>query len=482
MIGYCIINKRVRENLRRTLLRCVGRKVPLLDSSLAVSSSSQNIGQAPKTPGFASQYDTTRRNIGISTSSTTSRSTAKTSSSPYRSDGQFRHTSTSTSNYNSNSDGVPSYMRGYDGNGMRKIKEDNDSSPHYRKERRHRRDSDSGSETDGRSLELASSHSSDDEESRVGRNSSTHRSTGVCSTSYLPNITEHVATTPPELHVVQSPQLFPNVNAPRWSSQAPESYLPGPNVGRWSQETASDNEVHPQNSGIMNSLPSPDITDTSYLHQSRMNMPPSILENIQERYNYSNQDLRSDKYNNHSSDKYTEGYRDFEGNHQHATLPYMSGGTNYHSGSSQVINHMRPCNHDNPYVIKDTIYERSRTLGYKTESPYISKERMDSDLYSPRTDNHGSFKSSVQSLLKNDYQRHKQGADSDRMSEGSDKNPYNFPYTAEEDHSTHIATRSHDTCVSMNHRSTTSSIQPMAPLTNINDNTEWCWDRLKSLD
>lgn len=84
LIGYCIINKRVRENLHRSLLRCMGRKVPLLDSSLAVSSSTQNISQTPKTPGFVSQYETARRNIGISTSSTTSRSTAKTSSSPYR--------------------------------------------------------------------------------------------------------------------------------------------------------------------------------------------------------------------------------------------------------------------------------------------------------------------------------------------------------------------------------------------------------------
>lgn len=81
---------------------------------------------------------TARRNIGISASSTTSRSTTKTSSSPYRynilfwsfllalfyilikmytfynrSDGHMRHTSTSTSNYNSTSD-MPSYLRGFD--------------------------------------------------------------------------------------------------------------------------------------------------------------------------------------------------------------------------------------------------------------------------------------------------------------------------------------------------------------------------------
>lgn len=225
IIGYCIINKRVRENLRRTLLRCMGRKVPLLDSSLVISSSSQNVASQPRTPGgfLAGNYETARRNIGISASSTTSRSTAKTSSSPYRSDGQLRHTSTSTSNYNSD---VPSYMRGFEGGGGRHREE---------KHRRHRKDSDSGSETDGRSLDLASSHSSDEDESRVGRNSSnTHRSTGVSAApSYLPNITEHVqATTPPELNVVQSPQLFPSIKpvyAPRWSSQLPEAFLPNPN-------------------------------------------------------------------------------------------------------------------------------------------------------------------------------------------------------------------------------------------------------------
>lgn len=224
LIGYCIINKRVRENLRRTCLRCMGRKVPLLDSSQAISVSSQNVASNPRSPGgfLAGSYDTQRKHIGISASSTTSKSTTKTSSSPYRSDGQLRHTSTSTSNYNSD---VQSYMRGY---GSKRRHRDE-------KSKRNRKDSDSGSETDGRSLELASSHSSDEDESRVGRSSSnTHMSIGVTATpSYLPNITEHVqATTPPELNVVQSPQLFPSIRpvyGTRWSSQAPEAYLPNPN-------------------------------------------------------------------------------------------------------------------------------------------------------------------------------------------------------------------------------------------------------------
>lgn len=114
-------------------------------------------------------HDGNRRNIGISTSSTTSRSTTKTGSSPYRSDAHLRHTSTSTSNYNSNSD-VPSYMRGYEQEGNsrrhREIPEETE-----RRERRTESDSDTdGSE--GRSLELASSHSSDDDESSSRR----HRS------------------------------------------------------------------------------------------------------------------------------------------------------------------------------------------------------------------------------------------------------------------------------------------------------------------
>ncbi|XP_053677097.1 protocadherin-like wing polarity protein stan [Anopheles nili] len=486
IIGYCIINKRVRENLHNAFLRCIGRKVPLLESSIAISNSSQNVG-SPKTAGFAGtssgQYDTARRNIGISTSSTTSRSTAKTSSSPYRSDGQFRHTSTSTSNYNS--DGVASYMRGhYEESALRKIKNGGQGRDGERRShRRHRRDSDSGSETDGRSLELASSHSSDDEESRVGRNSSTHRSTGVCSTSYLPNITEHVATTPPELHVVQSPQLFPNVTPTRWPNQNTANYLP-PGNGRWSQETGSDNEAHPHKSPTSGgSLPNPDITETSYLHQNRMNMPPSILENIQENYNigYSNTDLHSDRnYSNYGTadnyippTDYAKRYDPQAQSNPSSTLPhhYASSvnGSNgggvpiaeaRHTGSMQIINHMRTYQHENPYALKESLYDRSRTLGYGTggaESPYHGHPLgAPTDLYSPPGSHVMSFKSSVQSLLKNDYQQqqrqqqknHQSGAgnggDSDRMSEGSDKNPYNFPYTAEEDHLVHNgASRTH---------------------------------------
>lgn len=393
IIGYCIINKRVRENLNNTFLRCMGKKVPLLDSSLVISSS--NSGN--RTPGFNGNYETARRNIGICTSSTTSRSTAKTSSSPYRSDGQLRHTSTSTSNYNSD---VPSFMKNYDG----------------KKKRRHRtKETDSGSESDGRSLELASSHSSDDEESRVGKSSTTtshHRITGIAAApSYLPNITEHVATTPPELHVVQSPQLFPKSKSSfggRWSSQVPESFLPTPNIGRWSQETGSDNEMIAHKTSSPNPLPNPDLTDTSYLHQhqNKMNMPPSILENIQESYNPTDE-------GNYGTELYRKDYQDNYREYQTNTLPYIPNGDKEYP-TSHIVNHMRPYHPENTFP---NLYDKSRTLGYlgsKSSSPYMSKERIDMygqrEHYTTMKNGNGSgtlYTSnthSVQSLLRNDYQ------------------------------------------------------------------------------
>lgn len=226
--GYCFANNRVRQNLIRSIMKCMGKKVPLLETTSAVgvpSTSSQNINiQSRSALAYHSTgLDGNRRNVGISTSSTTSRSTTKTGSSPYRSDTHLRHTSTSTSNYNSTSD-VPSYLRGFEHESAlqrhREVPEEHD-----RHDRRHESDSDSdGSE--GRSLELASSHSSDDDESSTRRN----RSKIIGRQGYLPNITEHVVTrcgTPPALNVVTKSQLFPSVQpyGSRWASQLPEAYL-----------------------------------------------------------------------------------------------------------------------------------------------------------------------------------------------------------------------------------------------------------------
>lgn len=428
LIGYCVINKRVRENLHRIGLRCMGKKVPLLDSSMAASNSSPNAN--PRSPGgflAAGSYDTARRNMGISASSTTSRSTAKTGSSPYRSDGQLRHTSTSTSNYNSTSD-MQSYMKGYEsGNKHRE-------GGKYKR----RKDSDSGSESDGRSLDLASSHSSDEDESRAGGNMSTLQRNNNAA-GYLPNITEHVtATTPPELNVVQSPQLFPSVKgplyAPRWSSQLPEAYLPAStsannnlngnnNVGRWSQDTCSDNEIHPMHKpSSPHPLPNPDITDHTYLHHQKMNMPPSILENIAESYNYNrpptnhspnhlnnNNDMMAAVYDRDGYDMKKEypdnnNYPEFV--QQMTSLSYGGGGGGGglegkdFGSTTQMVNHMRP-------------YQQRGLMGSKTNSPYMSKEHITSELYSPQYSN-GSGNNNIRSpmmynadpvqSLKNDYQ------------------------------------------------------------------------------
>jgi len=95
-----------------------------------------------------------------------------------------------------------------------------------------RRESESDSdgsqaEGGGRSLDLASSHSSDEDDVT----SRSHRNMGVSTQqhvthSYLPNI----HTNPAEhLNILCSnAELFPNIKpiyAPRWSSQLPEAYL-----------------------------------------------------------------------------------------------------------------------------------------------------------------------------------------------------------------------------------------------------------------
>lgn len=80
---------------------------------------------------------------------------------------------------------------------------------------------------DGRSLELASSHSSDDEES------SRHRSKGLSSKTnptYLPNIPPvnmgtptmsrlHTVQPPPHLNVIANSELFKPIYTPRWPNQ-----------------------------------------------------------------------------------------------------------------------------------------------------------------------------------------------------------------------------------------------------------------------
>ncbi|GLV44458.1 starry night [Carabus blaptoides fortunei] len=274
ILGYCFVNTRVRQNLFRSIMYCMGKKVPLLETTSVIggaSTSSHNINMQSSRSALAYHSGTSgfeassRRHVGISTSSTTSRSTTKTGSSPYRSDTHLRHntTSTSTSNYNSTSD-VPGYLHRH-----REVLEESD---------RRRGDSESDSDaSEGRSLELASSHSSDDDESTSTNRRHRIRNAGVSTVGYLPNITEHVVSrcgTPPALNIVTNSQLFPNIHQPyagRWSSQLPEAYLPNtnvPEVGRWSAETASDNELHCHKTNSPNPLPNPDMTPDTYLPKS----------------------------------------------------------------------------------------------------------------------------------------------------------------------------------------------------------------------
>ncbi|XP_052128982.1 protocadherin-like wing polarity protein stan isoform X1 [Frankliniella occidentalis] len=265
LIGYCFVNERVRKNLRITVLRCMGKKVPLVEETCQTANHMQP--RSSLAYRNSARMESLRRNIGISTSSTTSRSTAKTGSSPYRSDGHLRNTntSTSTSNYNSGSE-LPSYLRGYDssitgGGQLGRHNEDTEDGPSNTDKRTttgHTSDSDSEASVDGRSLELASSHSSDEDESShhnssrrrrhqrglgVSNHSTTSAETAgtnppsVQASTYMPNIypiaegdvsPTDMVQPPPTLNIVSKAALFPNLKpmyAPRWSSQLPDTYV-----------------------------------------------------------------------------------------------------------------------------------------------------------------------------------------------------------------------------------------------------------------
>lgn len=240
LLGYCFVNGRVRDNLCASLRKCFGRKSPLLDGANSSSSGVNAPHQQRSSLAYASEASSRRRghqqHAGVSTSSTTSRSTSKTASSPYRSDAHLRHTSTSTSNYNSSEPYLVAPTRP-----MRLLQastESNDvtdSNVQHHHRRRRRRESDESDESDDglgaigelggpsaklASLELASSHSSDEDD--VAASKSSHKSVGVSTQQtqrYLPS---------PDILCSSANDLFPNIKpiyAPRWSSQLPETYL-----------------------------------------------------------------------------------------------------------------------------------------------------------------------------------------------------------------------------------------------------------------
>ncbi|XP_050681661.1 protocadherin-like wing polarity protein stan isoform X2 [Leptidea sinapis] len=466
-LGYIAFNIRVRDNLKRTLLRCLGKKVPLADTSVIISTSAQNLSHTNRSSlAYHSSTEAGRqlRNIGISASSTTSRSTTKTSSSPYsRSDGQLRQTSTSTSNYNTSASDMPAYLRGFD------------SSLHTRKddERRRRRKQTSGetgetenateatdseSESSARSLDLASSHSSDDDETSTRRSShppSATRDRGSSTGgSYLPNITEGA----------------PLAVSPRWPMHIrEEAHRP---EGRWSQETGSD-EVNPgPATPSPNPLPNPDLTSDVY-HLNRHRLKPSILENVHDTYVASVEASRLPLDNRYGvmEDELMYGVLPTDTEKQMAYDPNYAISPMYRLPA-------------NPYGSKTYLSSRTSDYGYSptkyhTESSvYGSRDFRDSvaarehegyptrdfrdtvpgrehDGYNQARDfresvttrEHDGYPSrdyrdsGIATMLKNDYQRKMEGhygEYADRMSDGSEKHhphdKYLFPYTAEEDH------------------------------------------------
>lgn len=210
-------------------------------------------------------------------------------------------------------------------------------------------------------------------------------------------------------------------------------------VGRWSQDTGSDNEVHSHKTHSPNPLPNPDITDTTYLHHNKKNMPPSILENIQSNYNLRTDDRHKDSYDNDRCYKYEvdrdslygrkkdfqDNYRDYDTSchmkpNQTQTPNHYDSGGSVLDMNSQLNHQIRgyPPHHEHAYPLYDKhrISYMASGNAPSAESPYRSKERIPPELYSPR-DNHyllspasGSMydpmgsTNGVHMMLKNDFQ------------------------------------------------------------------------------
>lgn len=143
-IGYCLVNKRVRHNLKITWYRLKGMKISHLEESMSGTKTSMGsrVITTLQNPNFGALSSNIR--FGISTSSTTSRST-RTSSSPYR------------SGHNCGGDDAV-------------ISDTKRHRKHRRHHNHHHRHHISESESEvysHRSLELASSHSSDEEDSHI---------------------------------------------------------------------------------------------------------------------------------------------------------------------------------------------------------------------------------------------------------------------------------------------------------------------------
>merc|ERR1719356_2304718 len=134
-LGYVAFNSRVRAGIRNRYLVCMGKKLPYGES--LHTSSHGTISRSAL--AYRNSVKSSHRNIGISTASTTSRPTSKTNSTPYRSE------------YYSSSD-------------VSKIYGSHKSGAKPGKDYQVRDGTDSESDMDQRSLDLASSHTSDEDE------------------------------------------------------------------------------------------------------------------------------------------------------------------------------------------------------------------------------------------------------------------------------------------------------------------------------
>ena len=162
-LGYVAFNSRVRAGIKNRYLVCMGKKVPFGES---INTSHGTISRSAL--AYRNSVKSSHRNIGISTASTTSRSTSKTNSTPYRSE------------YYSSSD-------------VSKIYGSHKSGAKPGKDYQVRDGTDSESDMDQRSLDLASSHTSDEDEPLEPITSSETQGAGTYSTDYNTSV--------PPLHI-----------------------------------------------------------------------------------------------------------------------------------------------------------------------------------------------------------------------------------------------------------------------------------------
>uniref|UniRef100_K1PF79 Cadherin EGF LAG seven-pass G-type receptor 1 n=1 Tax=Magallana gigas TaxID=29159 RepID=K1PF79_MAGGI len=158
-LAYIVGDKKVRYNLKKQWYKMQGKKMDPDDSMVGSRPSISRSALAYRRDSSIDGY-INRTNVGISTTSTTSRSTSKSSGGLYKGDDYLRSTDTSTSGH------APSYA--YDNAYHQKSGEEGDVHVPGRRSHRKRRNHDSDSESDvsigQASIELASSHSSDEED------------------------------------------------------------------------------------------------------------------------------------------------------------------------------------------------------------------------------------------------------------------------------------------------------------------------------